>query len=190
MNRPRPRSRPTIIPYITAREGEEAELASMLIVRWGNAGLGYVNEGPEDRDVRGVLWARCSQSLRDGRPTGQPRWNEVHPLRQRETMMRLTCQVCAQPASRTDLGYLFLHTRPAPGTMERGWPEGALTAQPPLCLEHAVVASQQCVHLTDAGYIALRSRRPRLYGVFGTAYAADKCQAPGFVESGSAGFLE
>ncbi|MDT0344122.1 hypothetical protein [Streptomyces litchfieldiae] len=166
-------SRPTVIPYITAREGENGERASKLGVRWNSQGLCYVDERPVDRDERGVLWARLTQSLRDGMPWGKPRWRQVHPSRQRETMMYLKCQVCAQPASRTDQGYLFLHTRPAPGTVERGWPEKSLTAHPPLCLEHAVVASRQCAHLTDAGYVALRAKRPRLYGVFGTAYTTD-----------------
>ncbi|MET8676031.1 hypothetical protein ABZW18_00095 [Streptomyces sp. NPDC004647] len=54
--------------------------------------------------------------------------------------------------------------------MKPGWPEGALTQQPPLCLEHAVVATQQCGPLVDRGHIALRVRRPRLYGVIGVLY--------------------
>ncbi|RKN09114.1 hypothetical protein D7319_14270 [Streptomyces radicis] len=121
-----------------------------------------------------MLWARCSQLLHNGVPLGKPRWREVHPGRQRETMMYLRCQVCAGPASRTELGCLFLHTRPPHGTVEPGWPEGVLTTQPPVCLEHAVMASRQCPHLTDAGYVALRAKRPRLYGVFGHAYTFDR----------------
>ncbi|MEU2874151.1 hypothetical protein ABZ769_33985 [Streptomyces olivoreticuli] len=161
---------PTTIPYITTRKGERDEAASRLGVL-PHAGLSYVNEGPGDRDSRGVLWARCSQS-RDtaGRLTGVPLFREVHPARQRECMTSLRCQICVQQASRTDAGYLFLQSRHPEDPKEPGWPEGTLTAQPPLCLKHGVLSGEECVHLASAGFIALRSRRPRLYGVTGTRY--------------------
>ncbi|MEU2517110.1 hypothetical protein [Streptomyces syringium] len=161
---------PTTIPHITAREGETGEAASKLGVL-PRTGLCYVDEGLGDRDGRGVLWARCSHSRDEaGRLTGAPRFGDVHPARQRECMTTFRCQTCVQPASRTSLGYLFLQSLPAESKRRAGWTEGLPTAQPPLCLEHAVLATKECAHLADAGFIALRSRRPRLLGVIGTEY--------------------
>lgn len=163
--------RPTVIPYITAREGEEGELESKFGVLPNMKGLRYLDETPEDRDERGVLWARCSQSLLDGDPTGKPRWSEVHPLRQRETMSRLRCQVCRGPASRTKKGFLFLASPLPNGSSEPSWPEGLLTVQPPVCLNHAGLSVRECAHLGRAGHVAVRVRQPRPYGVFGSYYA-------------------
>lgn len=167
---PRQPARPTVIPYITSRRGEVGDLASMLGVLPRFKGLRYLDEGPGDRDHRDVLWARCSQLLKDGVPTGIPEFGEVHPARQRDAMMRLRCQVCMQPASKTSLGYLFLETWPGDREMGPGWPEGALTAQPPLCLDDARVAIKECHHLAGVGHVALRAKLPRLHGVIGTPY--------------------
>lgn len=162
--------RPRVVPYITARHGEEGEVAAMLGVLPGGRGLCYLDEGPRDRDGRGVLWARCTQALEGGEPADRPRWREVHPSRQRETMESLRCQVCVRPANRTPLGFLFLETLPAESDTTVDRYEGVLTAQPPLCLEHAQAAAEQCGHLAKKGAVALRVRVPRLYGVIGAFY--------------------
>ncbi|WP_078971080.1 hypothetical protein [Streptomyces chattanoogensis] len=171
-------ARPTFVPYITTRVGEEPASAATLGVRPGpNGGLYYADEGPRDRDARGVLWARCSQSRLGNTLHGKPRWRDVHPARQRECMEKLLCQGCVQQASRTSLGYLFLAS-PPPDTTSNDWVEGYRTAQPPLCLEHAVIATEQCGHLLREGVVALRSRVPRLYGVLGMYYQSRGLQAP------------
>lgn len=100
-----------LVPYITAREGEEPESYLALRASFDGAGrsaLGYWDESREDRDPQGVLWGRCSQSIGvDGLPSGQPQWRLIHPARQRETMTLLNCQICARP-TRTPEGYPFL----------------------------------------------------------------------------------
>lgn len=167
-----------VIPYITARRGEDPDSAAMLGLRPGGGGLCYLDEGPRDRDDQGVLWARCSQTREDGWPVGPPRWGAVHPSRQRETMSGLRCQVCVvQPASRTASGYLFLAPRPE-GSVGADWAEGARTWQPPLCLECAALAVKQCGHLARVGAAALRVRVPRLYGVIGTLYTTGPGMRP------------
>ncbi|MFJ6569817.1 hypothetical protein ACIQNU_20575 [Streptomyces sp. NPDC091292] len=118
--------------------------------------------------VRGVLWSRVSQSIGDDRlPAGEPKWRLVHPARQRETMLRLRCQVCVDDA-RTPEGVLFLEGRkgavPTPGTTVR-------TAQPPVCRRHARVASKRCPYLAEHGSVALLAQSAPLYGVIGTPYA-------------------
>ncbi|MEU6325603.1 hypothetical protein, partial [Streptomyces sp. NPDC047009] len=136
----------TTASYITSRAGERPDLLSSLRALRGPDGrlqLGYWNEMAQDRDLRGVLWGRCSQTIgRDGLPTGRPRWRMVHPSRQRECMEQLRSQVCAQPA-RTHHGIVFLA---GPGEVR---PDDAVvrTAQPPVCLQHARAAAQQCPHL-------------------------------------------
>ncbi|MGW7067095.1 hypothetical protein ACWGII_18750 [Streptomyces sp. NPDC054855] len=159
-----------LVPYITAREGEEAD--SFLSLRaafyaGGSPRLGYWDETKDDRDVRGVLWARVSQSIGDDRlPTGQPKWRMVHPARQRETMLKLKCQVCVQ-AARTSEGILFLESKrdgvPTSSTTVR-------TAQPPVCLRHARVAAKRCPYLAEHGHVALLAQSAPLYGVIGTPH--------------------
>lgn len=178
--------RTPFVPYITLREGEEASSTVTLAARprgFKGGGLYYTDEGPRDRDERGVLWARCSQNRQGNQVLGKPSWSEVHPSRQRECMEALLCQGCAQQPSRTSLGYLFLAT-PPPGATTTDWVEGHQTAQPPLCLEHAVVATERCGHLLREGVVALRSRVPRLYGVLGTVYESNGLAPPEPMELG------
>jgi hypothetical protein len=157
-----------LVPYITSREGEEPDLLSSLRALHGPDGdlqLGYWDELREDRDLRGVLWGRCSQTIgAGGLPTGRPRWRMVHPSRQRETMLQLRCQVCARSA-RTRHGVIFLA---GPGEV-RSEDAVVRTAQPPVCLEHARLAAEQCPHLAGRPTVLLVHSAP-LYGVIGTPY--------------------
>ncbi|MFD7897187.1 hypothetical protein [Streptomyces sp. NPDC059743] len=68
------------------------------------------------------------------------------------------------------MGYLFLETRPADGEREPGWTEGLKTAQPPLCLSHAVASAEHCGHLVKTGHVALLAESAPLYGVLGIRY--------------------
>ncbi|MGW2933549.1 hypothetical protein ACWDA7_17170 [Streptomyces sp. NPDC001156] len=157
-----------LVPYITSRAGERPDLLSSLRGMRGPDGhlqLGYWDELKEDRDLRGVLWGRCSQTIdADGLPIGRPCWRMVHPSRQRECMEQLRCQVCAQSA-RTRHGIVFLA---GPGEVR---PQDAVvrTAQPPVCLRHARAAAEQCPHLDGRPTVFLVQSAP-LYGVIGTPY--------------------
>jgi hypothetical protein len=160
------------VPYITMRAGEEPEPESALGIRYKRVGtpigVCYRWELPRDRDDRGVLWARTSQnlSLDTRRPTGKPIFASMHPARQREMMSSLRCQVCHGPASRTELGYLFLEKA------GDGDGEGITTGQPPVCLKHAAAGIENCRHLIEHGYVLLRSKVPRLHGVLGQVFKA------------------
>lgn len=162
--------RSCLVPYITAHEGEEADSLLSLRATFDAAGvarLGYWDETREDRDVRGVLWARVSQSIGDdGLPTGEPKWRMVHPAQQRETMLKLRCQVCVDDA-RTPYGILFLESK------KEGVPTSSTTvrsAQPSVCLRHARVAAKRCPYLAEHGQVALLARSAPLYGVIGTPH--------------------
>nr|WTB35592.1 hypothetical protein OG781_44700 [Streptomyces sp. NBC_00830] len=154
-----------LVPYITARAGEEPESYLALRDGAGRSSLGYWDESQEGRDPVGVLRGRCSQSIgRDGLPSGQPQWRLIHPARQRETMTKLHCQICAGP-TRTPAGYPFL----APANGDPRSETTLLTAQPPVCLAHLRAAVEQCPHL-QKGCTALKVHRAPLYGVIGTPY--------------------
>ncbi|WP_282795210.1 hypothetical protein [Streptomyces sp. CC224B] len=98
---------------------------------------------------------------------GEPRWRLVHPVRQREAMLRGLCQVCARPA-RTELGFVFLA-----GPGDYAPHDTVVTAcQPPVCPPHAAVAAALCPHLAGDPVVFLAASCP-LYGVLGTPYEFD-----------------
>lgn len=163
------RTEPSLIPFVIQREGEEAAPDNLLLSPLGGPGryrLYYADEDPQDRDSRGVLWARCSFGAVDDLrvPVGRPQWRMMHPLRQRGTMQTLRCQVCAEPA-RTPLGFIFLA---GPDTVDPEDPM-ILTNQPPVCARHARPAAELCPHLTPDPMVFLAQSAP-LYGVNGVGY--------------------
>lgn len=162
-----PFARPTVVPYVTAWSREQPELFSQLKFRSDGNGLAWENEQSAERDTHGVLWARVH-----GRGEGTPRFGSADPLRQREVMERLLCQVCAGPSSRTSKGYLFLNPAPdeKPGA---NWGEQAITSEGPVCLPCAGIAVEQCWSLRRHGVVALRARKVSRFGVYGTVIGPD-----------------
>lgn len=162
------RTKPSLVPYVVQREGEEAAPNNLILTTLGPGKyrLGYADEEPADRDLRGVLWARCSFGPVDDNkvPTGKPQWRMMHPLRQRATMQAMRCQVCAEPA-RTPLGYVFLS---GPDTVDTHQTP-VLTAQPPVCARHVRASAELCPHLDRRPMVFLTQSAP-LYGVNGVGY--------------------
>lgn len=146
------------VPYV-ARWSSEQCGARGITVRADGAGLCYRDEQRGDRDRHGVLWVRAPQTPGEGRPD----FRGMHPLRQRRAVEGLLCQVCSSPADRDRHGWLFLLPRTGAD------PEGSLCTKPPLCRRCVHLALRHCPRLTDA--IALRVRKPRMWGVFGDAFA-------------------
>lgn len=155
------------VPFITARTGEELVSRHLLVVRPDGMGVGYRQETPADRDAHRVLWVRSSPPDAEARPC----WRKVHPIRQREVMLGMRCQVCAGPPSRTSRGLLFLH-KERPDADRRWWPNSELTSHPPLCLPCAAVAVRYCGFAATVR--AVRVRKPRIHGVFGITFTADR----------------
>ncbi|MEU0657338.1 hypothetical protein ACWEV9_35010 [Streptomyces albogriseolus] len=157
-----------VIPFVIQREGEEAAPDNLRLTPLGGGRyrLRYADEDPRDRDLRGVLWARCGFGPVDDleQPTGRPQWRMMHPLRQRGCMQMLRCQICARPA-RTPLGWTFLA---GPGTVDP-YDEPVVTNQPPVCPEHVRTAAELCPHLTSEPVVFLARSAP-LYGVIGVGY--------------------
>ncbi|MER6113207.1 hypothetical protein [Streptomyces hirsutus] len=162
------RTEPSLIPFVIQREGEDAAPVNLRLapIGPGRYQLQYADEDPRDRDLRGVLWGRCSFNPVDERemPTGKPQWRLMHPFRQRMTMQAMRCQVCAEPA-RTPLGYIFLA---GPGAVDAEQVP-VLTAQPPVCARHVRASAELCPHLDGRPMVFLAQSAP-LYGVHGVIY--------------------
>ncbi|SEP74475.1 hypothetical protein SAMN05216188_101355 [Lentzea xinjiangensis] len=150
-----------VAPYITMWSAEQ-DVPCRVIERPGR-GIGYVNEILTDRDARGVLWRQTTG--RQG--LGRPEFGKVHPLRQRQAMDRLLCQVCGGPADETQEGVLFL-LRDFRDDWPR-WPEGMGSTEPPVCLRCVALSLRLCPALRR-GAVAIRVREFPIAGVRGTLY--------------------
>ncbi len=154
----------SLVPYVVSWSREHPCWEDALAVDWdsGRPRLGYRTYLPGDRDRTGVLRVRML-----GRPgVGEAELASLHPWRQWDCMANLRCQVCRGAADRNEDGFLFIGW---PGEDDPpGWPEGALTTQPPVCLKHAQLSRRLCPHAPH--FVGLRSRVPRLWGVNGVAY--------------------
>lgn len=142
------------VPYIASWTGEKTTPAT--VIRLSTGRIGYVDEMVPDRDRWGVLWMRSVSRIGAGRPL----FATLHPWRQRRAMLRLLCQVCAQPADQTEQGTLWL-LRPGPVT-------DVVTSQPPVCRECARISVRMCPALRP-GHVAFRARS-RVCGVSGVVY--------------------
>lgn len=165
-----------MVPYVQMRRGEQDRSQEALVLEpyHGGERLAYRDEREEDRDFRGVLYARFSQTLDpSGWPAGLPDWELVHPSRQRECMGEGLCHVCRRDVGQSphaQPGMLFVEAITTRQRRQPGWPEGHITCQPPVCLEHAARAAGLGEHVLRQERAVLRARSPRWFGVLGTPY--------------------
>ncbi len=148
-------------PYIASWSGER-DVPAAVVERPG-LGIAYVDETVFDRDRHGVLWIRALS--RPG--IGEPLFAKVHPMRQRQAMRRLLCNVCAKPADRNDDGVLWLlkdHRTDWPG-----WPENMGVTEPPVCLPCVRLSVRLCPALRP-GAVGVRARQTPILGAYGTLY--------------------
>ena len=145
------------VPYVV-RWSSERVSARGVTVRADGSGLSYEDERPADRDAHGVLWAREPHTPGEGRPN----YRSMHSSRQRSVVRTLSCQVCGGRADRNGQGWLFILPRTDAD------PEGSLCTKPPMCTPCSKLALRHCPHLADA--IALRVRKPRVWGALGDVY--------------------
>lgn len=148
-------------PYITAWSAEQDP--PVALVERPGGGIAYQDETLSDRDRNGVLWFRTP--FRPGQ--GRPEFGKVHPLRQRRTMQRLLCQVCAGPANATEDGMLWLlkdHREDWPS-----WPDGMGVTEPPTCLPCIWMSLRLCPALRNRAAI-VRVGSFVEAGVYGTLY--------------------
>jgi hypothetical protein len=158
-------TRSVLAPYISAWSTEE--LLPCWFVENPGQGIAYVDEQITDRDENGVLWARMSWAPGQGRPV----LGQVHPLRHRQVMRRLRCQVCNGPADQTGDGVLWLlpdHREDWPD-----WPNRMTTTEPPVCTPCVRVAARACPALRR-GAVTVRAGRYPVVGVRGGLYVENR----------------
>lgn len=135
------------VPYIAKWSSETYDDTPVLQTR---RGIAYPNESVFDRDRHGVLWVRMRTSLGHG----EPNYRLMHTVRQRRAMLRLLCQVCAQPADQNEQGTLWLLADCRDDWP--GWPNRMANFQPPLCLRCARMSIRFCPALQPT-FVAVRA---------------------------------
>jgi hypothetical protein len=154
-----------VAPYVTGWSEEQDPPVALVELPGG--GIAYREEVVADRDSSGVLWFRTEFQPGQGRPE----FGRVHPLRQRRTMRRLLCQVCAGPADRTENGVLWLlqdHRDDWPQ-----WPNGMGVTEPPVCVPCVRMVVQACPALRK-GAAVVRVRAFPIVGVYGLLYKSGR----------------
>ncbi|MDX3384369.1 hypothetical protein PV682_23300 [Streptomyces niveiscabiei] len=155
------------VPWITPWSSEQG-LPVRLVRQYNRHGeerIGYADEDRSDRRD-GVLWVRIAVTP----GTGVPDFASLHPLRQRQAMAHLLCQVCGTPTvgSRADERHLFL-VREADGRPLR---EGQTTIAPPVHETCALQSVRACPHLRR-GWTAALVGHASPWGIAGTLHHPD-----------------
>ncbi|TLQ46064.1 hypothetical protein [Streptomyces marianii] len=150
----------------------ETVIHTPVVIRPGReGGIAYPDELPVDRGESNALLHRGRRPVAAGN-RGRPLFGDVHTNRQRRAMRKLLCHVCGRDAHRNDLGVLWLLDNTA-ANCPPNWPEEELTVHPPLCLECASKAVQQCPELEKKGFTAVRVHDPQPFGYRGRLYTRD-----------------
>lgn len=150
----------SVVPYVASWTSET--MLDTPVVNRPTGGIAYADETSVDRDEWDVLWVRMTARIGVGRPL----FAKLHPLRQRRAMLRMLCQVCGQPAGRTERGHLWLTPEPASGSVEQL--EGAPVTLPPVCLPCARLSVRVCPALRP-GHVVVRAHS-RVRGVSGVRF--------------------
>lgn len=139
----------TVVPYVASWTSEHTQ--DSAVVNRPGGGIAYRDETSVDRDSWGVLWVRTDSRIGVGRPL----FKDLHPLRQRRAMLKLLCQVCAQPAGYTPQGHLWLLPG-RDGAMSAEQLEDAPVTMPPVCVACARLSVRLCPALRSE-YVAVRA---------------------------------
>ncbi|MFF2779491.1 hypothetical protein ACFVU3_31915 [Streptomyces sp. NPDC058052] len=153
----------TRAPYVVPMEGETILPVDLTVTP---AGVAYADPTWEAlaRDLDDVLWVVCAETG----PLGRPAYaEELHPERQQAVMEDRLCAGCMRPASRNELGMLWL--LPLLDHADDTVWEGVQTVVPPSCERCAQAAKRRCPQLRG-GYVELRVREAEKIGVLGTLH--------------------
>ncbi|WP_327384900.1 hypothetical protein [Streptomyces sp. NBC_01207] len=160
------------IPYVAAYSNElpprDIDLCLEVPIN-GKPHLAYTHPRPDDRDAHGNLWVRMTRPSGDER--GRVKYDCMDPLRQRECMEGLLCQVCAKPAE-TSAGTVFVEWQ-RPGEQPKRL-DRIVTDTPPVCRNCLPLSLLACPFLRDEkSAVALLARKSVQSGVSGTVYHVD-----------------
>ncbi|SEF16455.1 hypothetical protein SAMN05428942_7279 [Streptomyces sp. 2112.2] len=149
------------VPYIAWWTGEREARPRLLIRRHRRLSrIGYADESLHDLDGWDALWVRHSL----GRGVGRARFDWVHAMRQRQTMLHGYCQICRGPATDPRTGRQLYVVRG-----DKPIEEGRVTSAPPVCTGCAPDAVRSCPRLSP-GYQAAYVEAAPAWGVFGIRY--------------------
>ncbi|MET8379328.1 hypothetical protein [Streptomyces microflavus] len=155
------------VPFIAPWSTEQHPPATIVLrTGVGGTGIGYADELSHVDRRRGVLWARQAVA----RGSGTPFLAGVHPLRQRQAMSHMLCQVCGESTHGSALrrwGERHLFVARAPKGRPLG--EGEVTTTPPICLPCARESVGACPNLRK-GWTAALAERALPWGVAGLGY--------------------
>ncbi|NDZ77002.1 hypothetical protein G3I19_00385 [Streptomyces sp. SID10853] len=155
------------VPFIAPWSNETPLPGEIVkITGRGGSGIGYADELSQADRRRGTLWVR--QAVQRGRGTSN--LAAVHPLRQRQAMSHMLCQVCGRTTyddsfARWGERHLVI-TRAVGG---RPISDGEKTTSPPVCEPCAVESIGACPHLRK-GYAAALVEWTQFWGVAGIVY--------------------
>ncbi|WP_158708864.1 hypothetical protein [Streptomyces sp. NRRL S-920] len=160
------------VPYVAAYSNEFGPRESDLcleVPRNGVPHIAYLHPRPDDRDAHGNLWARMTRPPEGER--GRVLFDCMDPLRQRECMEGLLCQVCTEPAA-TSVGTVFVEWQ-RPGEQPKRL-DRITTDAPPVCRRCLPLSFLECPFLRhEKTAVALLVRKSVLSGVSGTLYRVD-----------------
>ncbi|SCE29340.1 hypothetical protein [Streptomyces sp. PpalLS-921] len=157
------------VPFVAPWSGER-HLPGRIIRHIGSGGVGiaYADECSQtDRRPRCPLAA----ALRGARGAGTPFLAGIHPLRQRQAMSHLLCQVCGKSTFDDDYArWGERHLVVARAVEEHPLREGERTNTPPVCLPCALESVEACPHLRGGKATAALVREMRPWGAAGIVY--------------------
>lgn len=156
------------VPFVAPWSGER-HLPGRIIRHIGRGGVGiaYADECSQADRRRDVLWQRHSVS----RGAGTPFLAGIHPLRQRQAMSHLLCQVCGKSTFDDDYArWGERHLVVARAVEGHPLGEGERTTTPPVCLPCALESVEACPHLRGGKATAALVREMRPWGAAGIVY--------------------
>ena len=153
-----------VVPWVSRWSGERDDEPLRIAKNLTTGALTLFFEDTADpdhddnRDERGVLWARDRQDR-----SGWPEFGQVNSLRQRACMLERLCQVCGRPIGESPIHWLMgpQHLYVADGRH--------VTMSPPTCRGCAELSRELCPHLSTKGARLLLVNAYEVWGVYGEA---------------------
>ena len=144
------------VPWVTRWSGEiNMDKAAISLGRDGL--LVRYEEGPENREVSGVLWKREGISRR-----GEPDFSQVNTYRQRASVAKRLCQVCGDRIPDGLIRWLLVPELLT--TLDDG---RTITTSPPTCEGCVPLALELCPALKK-GHVIAKVLEYRIWGVQGS----------------------
>ena len=153
-----------VVPWVSRWSGERDDESLRIAKNLTTGALTLFYEDTadpdrdENRDERGVLWARDKQDR-----SGWPEFGQVNSLRQRACMLERRCQVCGGQITETPIPWLM-----GPQHLYKV-NRAYVTMSPPTCRRCADLSRELCPHLSTKGARLVLVNDYEVWGVYGEA---------------------